>query len=75
MSASALHRPAQLPAAHFMLNRTFENRAMTFSYTLALTRACVSQFAPATATAITALLKSEKSDTWGVNGMDAPLSG
>lgn len=47
-----------VPAAHFMLNRTFEDRAMAFSYTLALTRACVTQFAPAAATTIAELLRS-----------------
>lgn len=52
----------QVPAAHFMLNRTFEDRAMAFSYTLALTRSCVTQFAPASASAIAEMLKSGKVD-------------
>lgn len=50
----------QVPAAHFMLGRTFEDRAMAFSYTLALTRTCVLQFAPAAATTIADLLSSGK---------------
>ncbi|MDF3834946.1 hypothetical protein P3W85_18560 [Cupriavidus basilensis] len=45
-----------VPAAHFMLKRTFEDRAMAFSYTLALTRECVLQFAPAAADKIARLL-------------------
>ncbi|MGT2455349.1 hypothetical protein ACU4GI_19725 [Cupriavidus basilensis] len=54
---------AQLHAVHFMLDRTFEDRAMAFSYTLALTRTCVSQFAPAATNTIADLLKSGKADT------------
>lgn len=52
----------QVPAAHFMLNRTFEDRAMAFSYTLALTRSCVAQFAPASAIEIAEMLKTGKAD-------------
>ncbi|MGO4330249.1 hypothetical protein AB4Z48_02130 [Cupriavidus sp. 2TAF22] len=53
------------PAAHFMLNRTFGDRAMAFSYTLALTRECVLQFAPAEAVAIARMLGTSQAPASG----------
>ncbi|KDP88014.1 hypothetical protein ACU4GI_00530 [Cupriavidus basilensis] len=43
-------------SSQFMLNRTFDNWITALAYTLALTRECVQQFAPATAASIARML-------------------
>ncbi|WP_454740256.1 hypothetical protein [Cupriavidus necator] len=44
-------------AEHFRLGRTFTDKAFAFSYTLAVMRACVREFVPASAASIAKMLK------------------
>ncbi len=52
-----------MPDSYFVLNRTFEDRALALSNTLAVVRLCVKQFEPATAAIITRRFQTDRTET------------